>query len=138
MKAVLQRGGRFRFSAKGASMSPFIKDGDVLTVIPVEKGNITIGNVIACLIPHSKKLIVHRIVAKSGKNFLVKGDNSLTNVDGLISKEQILGVVARVERENRQAMAGLGIERRIIAYLSKNGLLTRIVGRISRTINKEG
>jgi hypothetical protein len=130
MKTVFTRGGQFKFRAKGASMSPFIRDGDVLTLVPCEGRDPVVGRVIACFNPQTQKLIVHRIVAAKVGSYLIKGDNSLTQTDGWISREQIIGAVARVERMGRQVRLGLGIEGWLIAYLSKIGLLTRIISRL--------
>jgi hypothetical protein len=134
MKDVFARGGQFKFRAKGASMWPFIRDGDVLTLVPWEGCNRAIGRVVAWFNPQTQKLIVHRILAVNGNFYLIKGDNSVTQTDGWISREQIISAVARVERKGRQARLGLGIEGGLIAYLSKIGLLTRIISRLRGVI----
>ena len=134
MKDVFARGGQFKFRAKGASMSPFIRDGDVLTLVPWEGRNPAAGRVVAWFNPQTQKLIVHRIVAVKGNFFLIKGDNSPTQADGWISREQIISAVARVERMGRQVRLGMGMEGWLIAYLSKIGLLTRIISRLRRVI----
>jgi len=36
LRSVLDKGVPFRFQAKGFCMTPFIKDGDVITVFPLE------------------------------------------------------------------------------------------------------
>ena len=134
MMDVLSRGSRFKFQAKGASMSPFIRDGDTLTIVPREQLKPAVGRVVACLKPQSQKLIVHRIIAAMDTSFLIKGDNSATKPDGWVSKEQILGMVGAVERGNREVKLGLGVERWLIATLSKQGLLTRILSRLRRIV----
>jgi hypothetical protein len=83
-----------------------------------------------------EKLMVHRIVAKKNKCFQIRGDNSAES-DGLISREQILGYVTKVERYGKSAILGLGFERYMIAFLSRLGILTHLlhpVWRIFRVI----
>ena len=134
MMDVLARGSRFKFQAKGASMSPFIRDGDTLTIVPLEQLKPAVGRVVACINPQSQKLIVHRIVTADNTSFLIKGDNSAAQYDGWIPREKILGMVTKVERGAQQIKLGLGIERWLIAFLSKQGLLTRIINRLRRII----
>lgn len=136
MGDVLARGSEFRFQAKGASMSPFIKDGDKLTIVPISQVTPGVGDVVACTCSQLQKLIVHRIVSSDGMSFLLKGDNSLRQPDGWFTKEKIIGVVTRIERGEKTLKFGIGIERGIIAYLSKKGLLTRIINRLRRIIKK--
>ena len=51
LRAVLDKRVPFRFTARGFSMSPFIKDGDVVTVSPCAPGAIHYGDVIAFVHP---------------------------------------------------------------------------------------
>lgn len=123
MRATLARGKPFRFCARGDSMSPFIHDGDVLTVAPAAAPRR--GDVVAFLDPRNGRLTVHRIVAAAHGGFLIKGD-SLRAPDGVMPREALWGSVVRVERDGRAVRFGLGIERAAIAYLSKRDLLRRV------------
>lgn len=123
MRDILDRGIDFRFRARGLSMSPFIKDGDFISVSPVSKVKPSIGKVVAFVQPVSGSLIVHRVVGSRGTAFLIQGDNTGGKVDGLFQPEEILGCVTGVERNGRQVVFGLGPERFLIAYLSRSGLL---------------
>jgi hypothetical protein len=58
----------------------------------------------------------------SGIRYLIKGDNAL-EPDGVISKDNILGYVTRVQRNGRNIFAGLGPERYIVALLSRRTLI---------------
>jgi hypothetical protein len=130
MKAVLARGGVFHFRARGWSMTPFIRNGDTITVAPVSMEAPAVGKVVACLQPATGQLVVHRIIARQGAAYLVQGDNAAGQPDDLVAPQDILGCVTRVERDGRRVYLGLGPERRLVAYLSRSkrlgGLLRRL------------
>jgi len=136
MGDVLARGCKFKFQAKGASMAPFIRDRDNITVNPLTQVTPSMGRVVACTCSESQKLIVHRIVEVENTSYLLKGDNSLAQPDGWFAEEKIIGVVTRVERGGTQIKFGLGVERLLIAHLSKKGLLTRIINRLHGIIKR--
>lgn len=120
IKSTLVKNQSFRFKVTGYSMSPFIRDSDIVTVSSL--GRITLGVVAAFIHPENKKLVIHRIVGQNKGYFILKGDR-LTEIDGLLPKENILGCVTRIERNNRDVRFGLGTERLLIAFLSKKGFL---------------
>jgi len=125
LSAVVERGVPFRFRAKGFSMSPFIKDGDVITVVSLDGEPPGLGQIAAFSHPCTGKLVVHRVVSKSRGLYLIKGDNApeIEAVPG----ENILGVVSKVERNGAGRSMGLGPERLGIALLSRSGLLGPLV-----------
>jgi phage repressor protein C with HTH and peptisase S24 domain len=125
MQAVLEKSRPFRFRAKGWSMAPFIKDGDVIALTSL-KGAPRMGDVVAALGPDSSGLIVHRVIARKGDRFLISGDNNPYR-DGLFERENILARVTRVERDGRQVILGSGPERLLIVFLSRCGLLRPLV-----------
>lgn len=122
MRAVLQKGVPFRFRAKGWSMTPFIRNGDVVTVAPLDDKP-RIGEVVAFIHPQANVLIVHRIIGKNGTNFFIQGDSLAARTDGYIPYENLLGKVTSVERDGRVIKLGLGPERWLIALLSRIRLL---------------
>jgi hypothetical protein len=122
MKGVLSKGACFRFQGKGFSMSPFIKDGDVLTIAPVQRSVSRFGDVVVFTHPSTGKLIIHRIIGKRAGSYLTKGDNA-PEEDGMISREAIMGRVTTVERNGKYTPLGLGPDRFIIALATRNGLL---------------
>ncbi len=128
MRAVLARGAPFRFCARGWSMAPFIRDGDVITVSPLQNGLPGVGDVIAFARPETGNLVVHRVVARRGTDSLVQGDSMPEYTDGMIPAENLLGRVTRVERDGREVLLGLGPERSVIAWLSRVGLLRPLRG----------
>ena len=126
MEAVLKRGKAFRFQASGSSMNPFIKDGDILTLVNVSQGEIKLGNVLSFIHPHNRKLLVHRVVNSKQKNYLMKPDNS-ANVDGWVNQQEIIGIVHSVERGESLIQFGLGWEKWLIAHLSRWNILMPII-----------
>jgi len=123
MQEVLSRGMPFRFSAGGFSMTPFIRDGDIISVSPLTSLLPGIGSVVAFIHPETKLLCIHRILSRNNDNFLIQGDNSPGNPDGMIPGEAIIGYVTRVERGGRRIMLGIGPERILLALLSRSGIL---------------
>ena len=121
MTAVLDKGAPFRFQASGSSMFPFIRDGDVITISKTSR-RIRMGDMVAFANPCNDRLTVHRVVHFSMDGFLIKGDNS-PEPDGWIGYDKILGYVTRIERDSRNVQVGLGLERAVIAFLSRIGWL---------------
>jgi hypothetical protein len=118
MRAVLARGVPFRFCARGWSMAPFIRDGDVITVSPFRRDRPGIGQVVAFTRPGEGNVVVHRVVARRGSAPFIQGDSVPGCADGLVPPENLLGRVTRIERNGRGVWLGLGPERYAIAWLS--------------------
>ena len=123
MMAVLSRGVPFRFKAKGWSMSPFIRDGDVITIAPINRQKPGLGDVVAFTRPDTGQLVVHRIIAKQGDHYLIVGDATPDNPDGIIPPNNLMGCVTCIERDHKRIWLGLGPERFLIAWLSRTQLL---------------
>ena len=126
LQAVLARGVPFRFRAKGFSMSPFIREGDVITVSPLAGRPLGLGEVIAFISPETMRLVVHRVVGRQGDGWILAGDN-VRRADGLVELDNLVGRVTSVQRNGRPVRFGLGPERVPIALLSRWGWLTTIV-----------
>jgi len=136
VKDILSKGVECRLQVKGYSMSPFIKNSDVVTISPMVDSSPGLGDVIAFIHPKTEKLLIHRVVWKRGDACLLKGESGL-EPDGLIKKESILGFVTKVERKGKRIFLGLGSERFLIALLTRTNLLLpvlRPVWRIFRPI----
>ncbi len=123
MAAVLEKNVPFRFSASGFSMYPFIKNGDLITL---STGPYRLGDVVAFINQENGKLTVHRIVQISPAGYLIKGDN-VSGVDGCFPPSGMIGKVIRVERHSRTVRAGLGFERPLVAFLSRQGWLWPVI-----------
>lgn len=122
LRAVLDRGAPFRFEAPGFSMSPFVRDGDAITVSPLSDAAPRLGDVVAFIRPETGKLVVHRVVGKRDGAFLIQGDNA-EEADGPVPAANVLGRVTRVERDGKKVYLGQGPERYLIAFLTRWGLL---------------
>jgi hypothetical protein len=135
MQKVLAEGAAFKFRAKGWSMIPFIKDGDVITVSPAGKAKPAVGKVVAFRQPQSGNLVVHRVIGWNDNAFLIQGDNATGEPDGLVIPQDILGCVTRVERNGRRIFIGQGPERFLMAFLARNKLLNGVVRRIQTIVD---
>ena len=131
MTAVLDRGAPFRFQASGFSMSPFIRDGDTITIAPTP-GRLRFGDVAAFVNLCNDRLTVHRVVHVDRRGYLMRGDNA-PGPDGYVPHADILGRVIRVERGGRGVRFGLGLERVVIAFLSRRGWLMPLLVHVLRT-----
>ncbi len=121
LEAVLAKGVPFRFRARGFSMSPLIRDGDVLTVAPRGEARLRPGDTVAFINPLNGKPAVHRIIRLDCGSVVVKGDN-VAEPDGLVPERDVLGIVTSVERRGKKVRFGLGAEGRLIAFFSSRGL----------------
>ena len=127
LAAVLERGAPFRFTARGYSMHPFVRDADVITVSPLGGRAPRVGDVVAFR-SGEDRLVVHRVVAAGdsrpgpASGYLIRGDNC-PEADGCVPPEAVLGVVTRVERAGRPVRLGIGSEGALLAALSRAGAL---------------
>lgn len=100
---LLQSGYSVRFRPGGFSMSPTIKDGEVLTVKPVEACAVKRGDIL--LYKTERGAIAHRVVSikeeRAERVFTLRGD-ALGMCDAPVRAEQILGQVISVERKGRE------------------------------------
>jgi hypothetical protein len=133
MRAVLARDVPFRFCARGWSMAPFIRDGDVITVAPLGSSRPGVGEVVAFIRPEAGNLVVHRVVARRDAAVFIQGDSLPECPDGIIPRENLLGRVTRIERNGHEVRLSLGPERYLIAWLSRAGkLIPMRAGLVSR------
>lgn len=100
IEAVHERGVPFRFQARGYSMTPAIRDGDVITVSPLGDSMPRRGDVVAFRHPERPQMLIHRVLHTREKNYYIKGDNSPEG-DGWIPAENILGIITNVERNGK-------------------------------------
>lgn len=108
---LLRQGYGVRFCAKGWSMYPTIKDGEMITVEPVVPSQVKRGDI---LVHHNGRgMIAHRVVriprkkallnpedSILGTSFVLRGDASST-CDEPVEGDQVLGKVVSVERNGR-------------------------------------
>ena len=135
MSPVLKKGALFRFQAKGFSMSPFIRDRDIITVSNVGSRAIQIGAVAVVVNPVNNALIVHRIVKKAENTIMLKGDNCI-DPDGMFSHSSIIGIVTKIERDKKKVKFGVGFGGTVIAFGSRTGLLNNLLLPLLRKAKK--
>ena len=133
-REVLARGHSFRFHARGTSMSPFIRNGDVITLSPFEVAHSSPGTVVAFINPATGQLVVHRIVAVIGNCYRIRGDNC-EEEDGEFDHESIIGTVSNIERAGKPVRFGLGSERALIALLSRRQWLSPCITAVGTIIS---
>jgi hypothetical protein len=92
---LLRRGTPLRIKARGGSMTPFVRDGDVALVTPTAAGHVGIGDVI-CYETPAGKLLLHRLIARDGDRLVAKGD-ALAFAE-ILDRTRLLGKVVAVER----------------------------------------
>ena len=92
---LLKRGSPLRIKARGGSMTPFVRDGDVAFVTPTAGMGVGIGDVV-CYETPSGKLLLHRVIARDRDRLVAKGD-ALAFVE-TIDRTRLLGKVVAVER----------------------------------------
>jgi len=126
LQAVLDKRVPVRFRAKGSSMTPFIKDGDVITVFPLEGSQPRLGDIVAFTHPVTRSLAVHRLIGKKGPDFRFKGDN-VSGIEDIVALNSLLGCVKLVERNGRQVFLGLGPERFLIALLVRTRIFPTLL-----------
>lgn len=110
---VLRRGHSVRFRANGASMRPNIREGEVITVAPVQPAQIRRGDVV--LYRSSRGVIAHRVVRITRRPdgsvaLLPRGDASRT-CDEPVEEAAVLGRVVAVERDGRRVDPTRGLVR---------------------------
>jgi hypothetical protein len=131
MQPVLAEGRSLRFCAKGWSMAPFVRDGDVICVSPLSQAGPSVGEVVAFIRADTGQLVVHRVIAREGESYAIRGDNTPGMGDGAVRRQNILGRVTSVTRNGREVGLGLGPERRLIALLSRAGWLLPLRDRLA-------
>ena len=123
VQATLRGGTAIKFPARGFSMSPFIRNGDIITISPLTNKSITRGDIVAFVCPITDKFVVHRVVERNGRGEVCIAGDNLPKLDTTISEKRILGRVTNVERKGKKIILGLGLERSLIATLTRHGLI---------------
>ena len=95
---LLRRGDRLRIKARGGSMVPFLRDGDVALVTPTAGSEVGVGDVVCYEMPPGR-LYLHRVIARDRDRVVAKGDAlPFTEV---VERVQLLGTVVAIERHGR-------------------------------------
>jgi signal peptidase I len=117
--ALLQAGKALRFHARGTSMNPLVRDGDVLLVWPVDARSVRVGDIILGSSAPGQ-VVVHRVVrrlsASTGHSFVLQGDQA-AQPDGLVAEALVYGKLVAIERDGAH-LAVDGPAMRILSSLA--------------------
>jgi len=94
----LLNGQIMRLRSLGGSMIPYLREGDLVTVVPVKKCRV--GDIV--LYNRGNSLIMHRVLAKFSDKIITKGD-AATRLDPPISPQDILGRAVSYERHGKKS-----------------------------------
>jgi len=98
VQEFIDTGNSFRFQARGRSMWPTIRDGELLHVKPIGKGQLKLGEIV--LFRHGGEFKAHRIIGRNRDSVLTRGDACI-DADGWIAIPEILGRVVAAESDGR-------------------------------------
>nr|WP_279615074.1 S24/S26 family peptidase [Desulfospira joergensenii] len=84
---------RVKVKGHGLSMSPFIRDHNVIVLKPnTSDTQIKFGDIVAIFNKDQTRILIHRVIGKNKNRILIKGDNNI-RPDGWYSKQDVLGIV---------------------------------------------
>ena len=137
---ILQQGTSLRFTAHGSSMSPFIRDGDVMTVEPVRVADLKVGDVVFYH-TNGEMLAAHRVVGRHVEGdeivLTMRGDSSL-RYDEKVHAGRILGRVVNVQRGKKVFHLNKGWMRVLpilwITSTPLRSILLRIAWRVRKVV----
>ncbi|MEM7349310.1 MAG: S24/S26 family peptidase [Acidobacteriota bacterium] len=118
---LLAEGLSVEIPVTGASMSPYIRSRDVITLAPLADEPVRRGDVVAFPRPGGR-LVVHRVIDLDDGRILTRGD-AAPRADGWIDRETVVGRVTAIERRGRSVRFGVGWGPLAIAMASRTGLL---------------
>jgi hypothetical protein len=135
VQCFVDKGYDIRFGAKGNSMFPAIKDGDIISISPYSGTRPQEGDIIAFIEKRSQRLFVHRLLHLNKGTFKAKGDNCFHS-DPEQSRETILGYVCEINNCPNFFGNIHNIKiKRYMVLLSRLGI-TAIFGRILNKMRK--
>ncbi len=91
VRKALNQGRRAAFVVHGDSMLPTFRDGEQITLSPVDSNNLRLGDVVA-YVDAGDQIIIHRIVMLAQTAVITRGDNRSQN-DPPVALSQIIGKV---------------------------------------------
>jgi signal peptidase I len=95
---LLSLGHSVRFRANGQSMHPTIRDGEIVTVMPITLAKVRLSDII--LYRTDRGVVAHRVMAILNDLFTLRGDSSDCRNE-LVAADRVLGKVVAVKRGSR-------------------------------------
>lgn len=123
----LQRGSMFNKERqeiviyRGRSMSPTLKHGDVLHILPYKGKGVRCGDVVVFIPQGKRNKVVHRVISMDSSGIRTKGDNNPCADSIPLSPHDIIGRVVSVQRGKK----------RIRIYGGRIGQVVLIIKRIT-------
>lgn len=144
VRAALARGQRVRMTVKGSSMRPFIHDGDVVELVPIE-AHLTIGDIVLARCAE-QRYVVHRTVRVDGDAVWLRGDGQPRG-EGPLPRQNVHGKVVAVSHMGTTRVLDRGpwhaagrtwvaLHPLGLRLLQLSGLLRRIARRARRTLRR--
>jgi uncharacterized repeat protein (TIGR01451 family) len=99
-EAALEAGARVRFRARGQSMKPNVRDGDVVEIEPAEQRDLRRGDIV--LRRRGGQMLLHRAIGTDGATgeIITRGDAGLADD---LPADAVLGKVISIERGTRRS-----------------------------------
>lgn len=121
---MLQEGQNVELTVKGQSMRPFLRDGEMVTIVPVsDDSNLKKGTIILAK-TEKDTVMMHRIFRMEGNRILMKGDGNILQTEW-VQRGDVLGIAENVCRQGRDVSLYTPF-RRLGAWCWRNQLLRRI------------
>lgn len=131
-EAVLRKNRLLRIQARGHSMSPIIRNGDIIVISPLRDRKPGYGDVLAFVHQPCNSLTVHRMIHKQNDRYYFRGDNCLGSPE-MATADQLLGRLSGVERNGIPIRFGLGPERLLIGLLNRKQGFAYLIRSLRRT-----
>lgn len=87
IKEIIYKTGGFKIQIDGDSMNPVLRNGQIVYIAPINQ-ELREGDII--LFYRKNILVLHRIIKKYSKRYLLKGDNE--NEIDMITSDKIIGL----------------------------------------------
>jgi len=126
LQEALSKGNSLRLRVKGFSMFPCIMHNDIVTVSPLNDSLPYIGLAVAFLHPYTNKLVIHRVIRQIQDKVMIKGDCVFSS-DGLIPHKNILGIVTKIERNNRLLNFSISYGKSLALFFNKTNIFSLLL-----------
>jgi signal peptidase I len=107
-------------SYSGPSMNPTLKEGDLLEVEGYGIEPVRIGDVILFKKESSSCIVVHRVISRSAKGLMTRGDHNLENDPSLLDSRDVIGRVIAYWRGQRRRTLLRGRPGMILARFTRS------------------
>jgi signal peptidase I len=132
---VLHSGKRLRFQAKGGSMHPFVRNGDLLLVEPADGSTMKLGE-LAFYRTENGGIAAHRVVgrdSRGGCEFLATKGDAVRGIPHAVACDEVLGRVVAIERQGTTVKLDGGQARAVaVVYVMSYRFARRVCRALGR------